>query len=157
MTPRHAPGAKFFVPLYSTLHDLWFDMQYDYVCTKRILTHRGHTPWPCPQGSHQNSECVPPVLIHRAITCDSLCWGFTAFRSFLFLFFFCHPTPLMFVCFVLVGKVPFFNDRFPLCKRLVWCFYRRFLMIALDNCRVSRPHQSLRNVEMHSIQMTYYK
>ena len=29
-----------------------------------------HT-WPCPQGSHPNSECVPPFLIHRAITCDS--------------------------------------------------------------------------------------
>ena len=27
--------------------------------------------WPCPQGLHQNSECVPPVLIHRAIACDS--------------------------------------------------------------------------------------
>ena len=23
------------------------------------------------------------------------------------------------VCFVVVGKVPFFNDRLPLCKRLV--------------------------------------
>ena len=32
----------------------------------------GHTPWPCPQGLHQNSaKCVPPVLIHRAITFDS--------------------------------------------------------------------------------------
>ena len=28
-------------------------------------------PWPCPQGLHQNSECVPPVLIHRAIACES--------------------------------------------------------------------------------------
>ena len=28
--------------------------------------------WPCPQGLHQNSECVPPVLIHRAIAFESL-------------------------------------------------------------------------------------
>ena len=27
-------------------------------------------PWPCPQGLHQHSECVPPVFIHRAITFD---------------------------------------------------------------------------------------
>ena len=33
------------------------------------------------------------------------------------LFFFCFF--FLFVCFVLVGKVPFFNDHFPLCKRLV--------------------------------------
>ena len=31
----------------------------------------GHTPWPYPQRSHQNSECVPPVLIHRAIIYES--------------------------------------------------------------------------------------
>ena len=30
-------------------------------------------------------------------------------------------------------------------------------MIALDNCRVSRPHQSLRNVEMHSIDLLQIK
>ena len=28
-------------------------------------------PWPCPLRSHQNSECVPPVLIYRAITYDN--------------------------------------------------------------------------------------
>ena len=60
MTPRHAPG-----------HYLRFDMQHDYVCTKWILDPTRPHPLPCTQGSHQNSECVPPVLIHRAITCDS--------------------------------------------------------------------------------------
>ena len=70
------PGANFFAPLYSTLHLLRFDMQHDYVCTKWILDPSGpHSlalpPPPFPQGLHQNSECVPPVLIHRAVTCDS--------------------------------------------------------------------------------------
>ena len=69
MTPRYAAGT-IFAPLNSTLHNLRFDLQYDYGCTKWIWTLRGHTPWLCPQGSHQNSKCVPPVLIHRAITCD---------------------------------------------------------------------------------------
>ena len=31
----------------------------------------GQGPWPRTQGSHQNSKCVLPVLIHRDITCDS--------------------------------------------------------------------------------------
>ena len=38
---------------------------------KGFWTLRATPSWPCPQGLHQNSECVPPVLIHRAITCDS--------------------------------------------------------------------------------------
>ena len=25
---------------------------------------------PCPQGLNQNSKCVPPVFIHKVITCD---------------------------------------------------------------------------------------
>ena len=43
------------------------------VCTKWILDLLGPPPppWPCNQGLQQNSECVPPVLIHRAIACDS--------------------------------------------------------------------------------------
>ena len=45
-------------------------MQHDYV-QNGFWTLRGHTPWPCSQGSHQNSECVHPVLIRKAITCDS--------------------------------------------------------------------------------------
>ena len=69
--PQICPRGKIFAPLYSTLHYLRFDMQQDYVCTKWILTHRGHTPWPYPKGSHQNSECAPPVLIHRAVACGS--------------------------------------------------------------------------------------
>ena len=45
------------------------------------------------------------------------------------------------VCFVVVGKVPFFNDRLRLCKRLVLCFYRRFLMIPVRqlSCVTSAP------------------
>ena len=63
------PGKRF-APLHSTLHYFRFDMQYDYACTKWILDPSG-PPRPCPQGLHQNSECVPPVLIYRAISCDS--------------------------------------------------------------------------------------
>ena len=39
--------------------------------------HFGDTPLPAPTpaalfaGVHKNFECVPPVFIHRAITCDS--------------------------------------------------------------------------------------
>ena len=69
--PQTCPRCKRFAPLYSTLHYLLFDMQHDYVCTKWILDPSGPNPRPCPQGSHQNSECVPLVLIHRATTCDS--------------------------------------------------------------------------------------
>ena len=69
------PLGKIFAPSYSNLHNLRFDMQHDYVCTKWILdfgaTPPGPAPAPAPQGSHRNSECVPPVLIHRAITNDS--------------------------------------------------------------------------------------
>ena len=62
---------KLFAPL-STLHYLWFDMQHDFVCTRWILDPLGpHTPWPYPKGLHQNSECISPVLICRAITYDS--------------------------------------------------------------------------------------
>ena len=62
----------FFAPLCSTLHYLRFDMQHDYVCTKWILDPLGPPPpGPCPKGLYQNSEYVPPVLIHRAITKES--------------------------------------------------------------------------------------
>ena len=46
-------------------HDCLYKMDFD---------PSGHTPWPCPPpppGSHRNSNCVPPVLIYRAIICDS--------------------------------------------------------------------------------------
>ena len=29
------------------------------------------TPPGSAQGLHQNSECIPPVLIHRAIACEN--------------------------------------------------------------------------------------
>ena len=48
--PQTCPQGKMFAPLYSALHYLRFDTQHDYVCTKWILTHRGHTPLALPPG-----------------------------------------------------------------------------------------------------------
>ena len=70
--PQTCPQGKIFAPLYSTIHDLRFDMQHDYVCTKWILDPSGpHPPGVCPKGLHQNCECVPPVLSYRAVVCES--------------------------------------------------------------------------------------
>ena len=69
--PRHAPGATFLH------HYILLSITFDLICNMTMFvqngfwTLRGHTPWPCPLGLHQNSECVPPVLIHRAIACES--------------------------------------------------------------------------------------
>ena len=58
-------------------HCILLFITFDLICNMTMFVQNGfwtlwgHTPWPCPQGLHQNSECVPPVLIHRAITCDS--------------------------------------------------------------------------------------
>ena len=71
MTPGHAPGANFLhhcILLFITFNFTWNMTMF---VQNVFWTLRGHTPWPCPQGSHQNSECVPPVLIYWAITCDS--------------------------------------------------------------------------------------
>ena len=48
--PQICPCGKIFAPLYSTLHNLRFDMQHGYVCIKRILDLQGHTPLALPQG-----------------------------------------------------------------------------------------------------------
>ena len=70
MTPGHASKAKFLH------HCILLFITFDLICNmtlyKMDLDPSGpHPHWPCPQGSHQNSECVPLVLIHRAITYDS--------------------------------------------------------------------------------------
>ena len=52
------PQGKIFAPLYSTLHNLRFDMQHGYVCIKLILDPSGpHPPWPCPKGSSKFRMC----------------------------------------------------------------------------------------------------
>ena len=69
--PRHAPGVK------CLHHCILLFITFDLICNmtmfvqNRFWTLRGHPPWPCPQGLHQNSECVSPVFIHRAIACES--------------------------------------------------------------------------------------
>ena len=66
------PVGKIFAPLYSTLFYLRLDMQHDHVCTKWILDPSGPHPLALsPEGLHQNSECVPLVLIHRTIAYES--------------------------------------------------------------------------------------
>ena len=58
-------------------HCILLFISFDLICNmttfvqNEFWTLRGNTPWPCPLGSYENSKCVPPVLIHRAITCDS--------------------------------------------------------------------------------------
>ena len=50
--PQTFPRAKMFAPLYSTLHNLRFDMQHDYVGTKCILDPLGpQPPGPTPRGN----------------------------------------------------------------------------------------------------------
>ena len=69
--PRHAPEAK------CLLHCILLFITFDLICNMTMFVQNGfwtlwgHTPWPFPEGLHQNSECVPPVLIHRAIACES--------------------------------------------------------------------------------------
>ena len=71
VTPRHAPGTKFLH------HCILLFITFDLICNMTMLVQNEFwtlwaTPrWPCPQGSHENSECVPPVLIHSAIACGS--------------------------------------------------------------------------------------
>ena len=69
--PHTCPWGTTFAPLYSIIHYLRFDMQHDYVCTKWILDPSRPHPLAKPPGVTSNYECVPPVLIHMAITCDS--------------------------------------------------------------------------------------
>ena len=66
------PRRKILEPLYSTLHYLRFDMQQDYIHTKWFLDPSGpYSPGPAPRGYIKIPICVPPVLIHRAIACES--------------------------------------------------------------------------------------
>ena len=77
--PRHARGKilhRCILPLFI----------FDLICNMTMFVQNGfwtlrsppppppppptHTR-PCPQGLHPNSECVSPILIHTAITCDS--------------------------------------------------------------------------------------
>ena len=69
--PRHVPGAKYLH------HCILLFIKFDLTCNMTMFVQNGfwtlwgHTPWPCSQVLHKNSKCVPPVLIHRAITCES--------------------------------------------------------------------------------------
>ena len=71
VTPRHAPRAK------CLHHCILLFITFDLICNMIMFVQNGFCPIgakhlrPCPKGSHQNSECVPPVFIHRAVTCDS--------------------------------------------------------------------------------------
>ena len=71
LTPRHAPEAKLLH------HCILLFIIFDLICNMTMFvqngfwTLRGHTPSPCPQGLHQNYDCVPAVLIHRAIAFES--------------------------------------------------------------------------------------
>ena len=56
---------------YSSLLLIWYTTWLHVCLYKMDFGPHGPGPWPCSQGSHQNSKCVPPVLIHKAITCDS--------------------------------------------------------------------------------------
>ena len=71
VTPRHAPGDKNFCTtvFYSSLSSMWYAT---WLCLYKMDfgPFWATSAWPCPQGLHQNSECVPPVLIHRAIACE---------------------------------------------------------------------------------------
>ena len=69
--PRHAPEAN-------CLHQgILLFIIFNLICSMTMFVQNGFWtlrsthPWPFPQGSHEISECVPPILIHRAITCDS--------------------------------------------------------------------------------------
>ena len=67
---RHASGAKYLH------HCILRFITFALICNNSMFVQNGFWtllghPWPCPQGLHKNSEYVPPVLIHRAITCDS--------------------------------------------------------------------------------------
>ena len=79
VTPRHAPGAKFCPTVfYSSLSSIWYAT---WLCLHKMdFGPFRSTPLALPQGVtskcvphiYQNvSECVPLVLIHRAITCES--------------------------------------------------------------------------------------
>ena len=74
--PQTCVRGKMFAPLYSTLFYLRFDMQHDCLYKTDFGPFAPPPPLPaparpCPKGLHQNSECVPPVLIHRAVACES--------------------------------------------------------------------------------------
>ena len=66
--PQTCPTA----PLYfsSSLLSIWY-ATWLYLYKMNFGPFGATPPGPAPRGLHQNSECVPPVLIHRAITCDS--------------------------------------------------------------------------------------
>ena len=57
--------------------NVFYSITFDLICNKTMFVQNGFwpigatPPGPAPRGSHQNSECVPLVLIHRAITYDS--------------------------------------------------------------------------------------
>ena len=54
---------------YSPLPSIWYAT---WLCLYKMdFGPFGATPLPCPQGLHQKSKCVPPVLIHRAIAYES--------------------------------------------------------------------------------------
>ena len=69
-SPDMPPGQNFCTTVfYSSLPLIWYAT---WLCLYKMdFGPFVVTPCPCPQGLHQNSECVPPVLIYRAITCDS--------------------------------------------------------------------------------------
>ena len=74
--PQTCPGAKFCTAVfYPYLSLIWYAT---WLCLYKMdIGPFGAPPpppphtRPCPQGLHPNSECVPPILIHTAITCDS--------------------------------------------------------------------------------------
>ena len=68
--PRHAPWAQFLH------HCILLFITFDLICNMTMYKMDFGpfwvtSPWPCPQELHQNSECVPPVLVHKAIACES--------------------------------------------------------------------------------------
>ena len=58
--PQICPRGKIFAPLYFTLHNLRFDMQHDYVCTKWIL-----------DPSRPHPLALPPRVISKFRMCSS--------------------------------------------------------------------------------------
>ena len=69
-TQNPTSRGKIFAPLYS-LHYLWF-VNGTWLCLYKMDfgPFRATPPGPAPQGSHQNSKCIPLALIHRAIACE---------------------------------------------------------------------------------------
>ena len=74
VTLRHAPGQHFLhhcILLFITFNSICNMTMFVQNEFWTLLAPHPSRPRPCPQGSHQNSECVPPVLIHRVISCES--------------------------------------------------------------------------------------